>query len=99
MASRRAELHNERRMQPDAVPCSFQLSFQNTEFSSPCEPNEAVLDPPQPAGFKVPFSCRKGVCGPCKGRVISGEVRAFAVDALGTAERAEGQVLFCSARP
>jgi NAD(P)H-flavin reductase len=31
--------------------------------------------------------------------VISGEVRAFAGDALGAAERAQGQVLFCNARP
>jgi len=39
------------------------------------------------------------VCGTCKGKVISGEVRAFGGDALGDAERAEGRVLFCNARP
>ena len=58
-----------------------------------------MLDAAQRAGFEIPFSCRKGVCGTCKGRVVSGEVRAFAGDALGGAERAEGQVLFCNARP
>ena len=78
---------------------AFNVSVPNTEFRFPCEPNEAVLDAAQRAGLEIPFSCRKGVCGTCKGRVISGEVRAFAGDALGAAERAEGQVLFCNARP
>src|SRR3954467_391882 len=78
---------------------TFQVSVQNSVFGFPCEPNESVLDAAQRAGLEVPFSCRKGVCGTCKGRVISGEVRAFAGDALGPAERAEGQVLFCNYRP
>src|SRR5882672_836322 len=78
---------------------TFHISIVDSALGFPCEPNEAVLDAAQRAGLEVPFSCRKGVCGTCKGRVISGEVRAFAGDALGTAERAEGQVLFCNARP
>ena len=78
---------------------TFQVAVQNSAFRFPCEPNESVLDAAQRAGLEVPFSCRKGVCGTCKGRIISGEARAFAGDALGAAERAEGQVLFCNARP
>jgi NAD(P)H-flavin reductase/ferredoxin len=78
---------------------TFQIAVADTEFRFPCEPNESVLDAAQRAGFEIPFSCRKGVCGTCKGKVISGEVRAFAGDALGAAERADGQVLFCNARP
>jgi NAD(P)H-flavin reductase/ferredoxin len=78
---------------------AFDVSVAGTEFRFPCEPNESVLDAAQRAGLEIPFSCRKGVCGTCKGRVISGEVRAYAGDALGAAERAEGQALFCNARP
>ncbi len=78
---------------------AFTVSVVGTAFRFPCEPSEAVLDAAQRAGFEIPFSCRKGVCGTCKGRVVAGEVRAFAGDALGAAERAEGQVLFCNARP
>src|SRR5689334_12352817 len=78
---------------------TFQVSVQNSAFRFPCVPNESVLDAAQRAGLEVPFSCRKGVCGTCKGRVVSGDVRAFAGDALGSVERAEGQVLFCNARP
>ena len=78
---------------------TFTVSVTGAEFRFPCEPNEAVLDAAQRAGLEIPYSCRKGVCGTCKGRVISGEVRAFAGDALGAADRAAGQVLFCNARP
>src|SRR5215831_3018249 len=78
---------------------AFQVSVESTTFGFPCEPNEAVLDAAQRAGLEIPYSCRKGVCGTCKGRVVSGEVRAFAGDALAASERADGQVLFCNARP
>ncbi|MBM3527639.1 MAG: 2Fe-2S iron-sulfur cluster binding domain-containing protein [Alphaproteobacteria bacterium] len=78
---------------------TFQVSVQGTELRFPCEPNESVLDAAQRAGFEIPFSCRKGVCGTCKGRLVSGETRAYAGDALGDADKAAGQVLFCNTRP
>jgi NAD(P)H-flavin reductase/ferredoxin len=78
---------------------AFNVSVAGTEYRFPCEPNEAVLDAAQRAGLEIPYSCRKGVCGTCKGRVVSGEVRAYAGDALGSADRQAGQVLFCNARP
>ncbi len=78
---------------------AFNVTVEGTEYRFPCEPNESVLDAAQRAGLEIPFSCRKGVCGTCKGRVVSGEARAFAGDALTPAERAEGQALFCNTRP
>jgi NAD(P)H-flavin reductase len=78
---------------------TFNISVADGEYRFPCEQNESVLDAAQRAGLEIPFSCRKGVCGTCKGQVVSGEVRAFAGDALGPAERAEGLALFCNARP
>jgi len=78
---------------------TFTVAVANTDFHFPCEPDESVLNAAQRAGLEIPFSCRKGVCGTCKGRVISGDVRAFTGDALSTAERSTGQVLFCNARP
>jgi len=38
---------------------AFNVAVQDTEFRFPCEPNEAVLDAAQRAGFEIPFSCRK----------------------------------------
>ena len=78
---------------------AFTVSVQDTAFAFPCEANETVLDAAQRAGFEVPYSCRKGVCGTCKGRLVAGEVRAYAGEALGGAERAAGNVLYCQTRP
>jgi NAD(P)H-flavin reductase/ferredoxin len=78
---------------------AFTVSVQGKDIKFPCEPNETVLDAAQRAGYEVPFSCRKGVCGSCKGRIVSGEVRAYVGDALSKEEQAERQVLYCQTRP
>jgi NAD(P)H-flavin reductase/ferredoxin len=75
------------------------VSVQGKDIQFPCEPNETVLDAAQRAGYELPYSCRKGVCGSCKGQLVSGEVRAYAGDALSQAEKAEGHVLYCQTRP
>ena len=78
---------------------TFIISVAGKEFCFPCEPDESVLNAAQRAGLEMPFSCRKGVCGTCKGGIVSGEVRAFMGDALSAAEHTAGQALFCNARP
>lgn len=78
---------------------TFTVSVSGKDIRFPCEPSETVLDAAQRAGYELPYACRKGVCGTCKGRILSGDVRAFASDALGTAEKAEGNVLYCQTRP
>jgi len=78
---------------------AFTISVQGKDIKFPCEPSETVLDAVQRAGFEVPYSCRKGVCGSCKGQIVSGEVRAYAGDALSSAERADRQFFYCQTRP
>jgi NAD(P)H-flavin reductase/ferredoxin len=78
---------------------SFTISVEGTAFRFPCDRGETVLNAAQRAGYELPYSCRKGVCGTCKCRLASGEVRAYTGDTLSTQERAAGQVLLCQARP
>ncbi len=75
------------------------VSVADTAHRFPCEPNETVLDAAHRAGFEMPSSCRKGVCGTCKGQVVSGDVRAFAGEGVTPRERETGHVLFCQTRP
>jgi CDP-4-dehydro-6-deoxyglucose reductase len=65
------------------------------------EEGETVLDAALRAGQVLPYSCRNGSCGSCKGRIISGEVDYGRYDAaaLTDAERAAGYALFCQAVP
>ena len=78
---------------------AFTVSVSGKDIKFPCEPNETVLDAAQRAGYELPYSCRKGVCGTCKGQIVAGEVRAYAGDALSPQEQAERQVLYCQTRP
>lgn len=53
------------------------------------------------AGVNLPYSCRGGACGACKGKVIEGEVdHNGSPEAVFThAERVLGMALFCTAKP
>lgn len=77
----------------------FTVSVENSTIKFPCDRSETVLNAAQRAGYELPYSCRKGVCGTCKCKLSAGEVRSFAGDALTEAEKASGLVLLCQSRP
>src|SRR5204863_3727421 len=49
----------------------------------------------------LPYGCRNGACGSCKGRILSGEVDygPHQASTLTIEEKREGLALFCCARP
>ena len=59
-------------------------------------PSETLLDAAERAGGRISSFCRAGMCGTCRTRLVSGEVRCDA-EALSTAERESGYVLPCVA--
>lgn len=62
---------------------------------------ETVLEAALREGYRLPYGCRNGSCGSCKGKVVTGVVdHGKSQDgALDEAERAAGMALFCQARP
>jgi ring-1,2-phenylacetyl-CoA epoxidase subunit PaaE len=58
-----------------------------------------VLDAAQKIRSDLPFACRGGVCGTCRARVTSGEVRMRRNFALEPEEVAAGYVLTCQSLP
>ena len=52
-------------------------------------------------GYRLPYGCRNGSCGSCKGKVVAGAVdHGRSQDsALNATERAAGMALFCQAQP
>ena len=62
---------------------------------------ESILDAALRQGVMLPYGCRNGTCGSCKGKVVAGEVRYGNTQpvALTEVERARGIALFCQARP
>ncbi len=65
------------------------------------EEGQSILDAALHHGINLPYGCRNGTCGDCKGRILSGDVDygEYKPHALPDAEREGGFVLFCQARP
>lgn len=62
--------------------------------------DETILEAALRQGFNMPYGCKNGACGACKGRVLEGEIEqlAFQRSALTAAEQAAGYALFCCAK-
>ena len=65
------------------------------------EDNETVLAAALRSGLVIPYGCKNGACGSCKGTVVSGTVDygKYQEKALPATEREQGKALFCQARP
>jgi len=80
---------------------SFKTTIQPSNHSFPVDKDETILEAALDHGLTLPYSCRNGACGVCKGKVLSGSVdhgkaQAFA---LSEEEKAAGMTLFCCAKP
>lgn len=80
---------------------AYGITLQPGNHNFPAETSETILDAALKHGHTIPFSCRDGVCGMCKGRVVQGSVDHGKVtdSMLNAAERAAGMALFCCAKP
>lgn len=79
---------------------AYNIHVAQSDISFACAEGSTILDAARSAGYELPYSCRTGICGSCKGRILSGEVRAGSTgEALSEQEKAAGYTLFCQARP
>lgn len=71
----------------------------NREFTA--EPTETVLEAAMRNGITLPYGCRNGACGSCKGKLLEGEVDygQYAAHILPDYEKKLGFALFCQAKP
>lgn len=78
----------------------FQISVRPSGHVFAAEPDENILDAALRHGLTMPYSCRDGACGSCRGKVLSGTIDHGRAqhEALGEAERKAGSALFCCAR-
>ncbi len=80
---------------------TFKIRVQPSGHEFSVEPGETVLAAALRSGVHLPYSCRSGLCGTCKGAILAGAVDygEYQPQALSDAEKARGQALFCRARP
>lgn len=75
--------------------------IENSGHTFDVRPSQTVLEAAIEAGINLPYGCRNGACGACKGKILTGKVMHddFQGSALSEAEMAAGMSLFCCARP
>lgn len=78
---------------------SFQVSIEPGQHRFQTQAGETILEAALRQGLTLPYGCRDGACGACRGKVLSGEIdhgRAQ-LHALSNDDRAAGFALFCCA--
>ena len=65
------------------------------------EEGESVLTAALRQHLVLPYGCRNGACGSCKGRIVEGRVDygVYQKKALTEEEKAQGKALLCQAKP
>ncbi|MET3117116.1 CDP-4-dehydro-6-deoxyglucose reductase [Undibacterium sp. GrIS 1.8] len=80
---------------------TFQVTVNPSGSQFSCDEGETILAAALRAGVGLPYGCKNGACGSCKGKISSGSVTHgnHQQRALSDAEETEGMSLFCCARP
>ena len=80
---------------------TFQVQVNPSGRQFSCDAGESILAAAIRAGVGLPYGCKNGACGSCKGKLVSGqaELGPHQERALSAAERDAGQTLFCCAMP
>ena len=80
---------------------TVQITIRPSGHAFPCESDETVLQAAMRADLMIPYGCRNGACGTCKGRILDGSVDfgPHQPSTLTDDEKRKGLALFCVARP
>ena len=80
---------------------TFNATIQPSQHHFPINAGQTILEAAQNHGLTLPYSCRNGACGACKGKVLQGSVDHGKTQgtALSDSEMAAGWALFCCAKP
>ena len=81
------------------VPEKVNILFDSWDKNYQGNSKETILEQGEAAGLILPFSCRGGMCGSCKVKLESGDVRELADDGLLPSDKEAGYILACSCIP
>jgi CDP-4-dehydro-6-deoxyglucose reductase, E3 len=80
---------------------TYLLTIQPSGLQCEAKAYDTLLESTIAAGVNLPYGCKNGACGSCKGQILSGEVDYgdYVGSALTPLDIAAGRALFCCARP
>jgi len=77
------------------------VTVQPSGHAFDVEEGESVLTAALRQDLVLPYGCRNGACGSCKGKILEGRVDygVYQKKALTDEEKTQGKALFCQAKP
>ena len=80
------------------IDMTFEITIKPSEHAFACAADETVLEAAMKADLLLPYGCRNGACGTCKGRILDGRRRLRPAPAVDAHRRREARrVSRCSA--
>jgi 3-phenylpropionate/trans-cinnamate dioxygenase ferredoxin reductase subunit len=80
-------------------PARFSVRFAATHRAVLCRAHQTLLEAAEAAGLPLPFSCRQGLCGTCRSKLVSGRVDTQHRGGIRPRQIAMGYILVCCSRP
>jgi CDP-4-dehydro-6-deoxyglucose reductase len=79
----------------------FQITLTPSGNTFRVAGDETILDAALRQGIGLPYGCRNGACGSCKGSIISGDFDygSYQERTLSNEEKSQGKALFCVGKP
>ena len=80
---------------------SYQVTLKTSGKQFTVNQDETVLEAALRQNINLPYGCKNGACGSCKGKVLEGQVthQQHSESAMTRADETAGATLFCCARP
>ena len=80
---------------------SYQVTLKTSGKQFTVNQDETLLEAALRQGINLPYGCKNGACGSCKGKVIEGQIThgQHSESALNKADELTGSALFCCAHP
>lgn len=79
---------------------SSKITIHSNKLSFCSEADETILQAAFRQGYNLPYNCRNGLCGACKGQLLDGEIYyQNAISGLSQHEKKQGYILCCQAIP
>ena len=80
---------------------SYQVTLKTSGKQFTVTQDETLLEAALRQGIKLPYGCKNGACGSCKGKVLEGQIRhgQHSESALSKIDETAGGILFCCSHP
>lgn len=97
-AAQREQTAQASEITPDQPRFTASVTFAKSGKSTSLQPDETVLEAAEREGVDIDYSCRVGMCGVCKVKLLAGNVKMEVEDGLEPEDKASGMILACQAK-